>query len=139
MQTVHEDAIQTWLINHLAEQLGLAPQEIDVQKPFTEYGLDSIVGVSLAGDLEEWLGLQLSPTLLWDYPTIAMLARHLTAAVDSGCERPVVACTVSLTDVAHTDLDQTEAAQLLASLDTLSDEDVEALLGNLCVTQEAHV
>jgi acyl carrier protein len=137
MYTVNEDAVQSWLINHLAEQLGLAPQEIDAQKPFTEYGLDSLVGVSLAGDLEEWLGLQLYPTLLWDYPTVAMLAQHLTAEFHASCERAWVVSTASLAAAGSTAMDSVNAEQLLANLDALSDEDVENLLGNLLVTQDA--
>jgi acyl carrier protein len=137
MHTVNEDAVQSWLSNHLAEQLGLEPQEIDAQKPFTEYGLDSIVGVSLAGDLEEWLGLQLSPTLLWDYPTIAMLAQHLTAEFYASCEPVGVASTASLAALDSAAIDGVDAEQLLANLDAMSDEDVETLLGSLLVTQDA--
>src|SRR5215510_13717440 len=79
MQAIHHTTIQSWLTTRLAEQFGLAPEDIDVRKPFTEYGLDSIVGVFLAGDLEEWLGLKLSPTVLWDYPTTETLAHYLAA------------------------------------------------------------
>jgi len=31
----------------------------------------------LSGDLEAWLGRELSPSLIYDYPTIESLARHL--------------------------------------------------------------
>ncbi len=69
--------IQAWLVSHLAEQLEINSNEIDVTIPFERYGLDSSAAVSLTGDLEEWLGCDLDPTLLYDYPTIEGLARHL--------------------------------------------------------------
>lgn len=69
--------IQVWLVSHLAEQLEINSNEIDVTITFERYGLDSSAAVSLSGDLEEWLGCEIDPTLLYDYPTIEALARHL--------------------------------------------------------------
>ena len=73
------EAFQAWLVSHLAELLKIAPQEIDIRAPFDRYGLDSAEAVLLTGDLEDWLGRQLSPSLLYDYLTIEALAQHLAA------------------------------------------------------------
>ena len=73
--------IQAWLISHLAEALEIKPEEIDVKAPFDRYGLDSYVAVNLVGELEEWLGCELSPTLPYDYTTVESLARHLSNAL----------------------------------------------------------
>ncbi len=70
--------IQLWLISYLAELLGIEPDELDVTIPFDRYGLDSSAAVGMIGDLEEWLGSQLDPTLIYDYPTIEVLAGHLS-------------------------------------------------------------
>ncbi|HLO85985.1 MAG TPA: beta-ketoacyl synthase N-terminal-like domain-containing protein [Nostocaceae cyanobacterium] len=69
--------IQAWLISKVAEQLQILPAEIDIQQPLAQYGLSSMIAVSLAGEVQEWLGVQVSPTLLYDYPTIELLAGHL--------------------------------------------------------------
>jgi acyl carrier protein len=135
MQALHDHAIQSWLITQLAEQLGLSSEDIDVHKPFTEYGLDSIIGVSLAGDLEDWLGLQLSPTVLWDYPTPEALARYLVAELQC---RSMTAQHTTLAlpqDLESLTLDAEEAEQLLAALDTLSDAEVDTLLNQLLLAQ----
>ena len=88
-QTIHQStnppmyqstSIQDWLVTHLAEELGLTPDEIDVRQPFESFGLSSREAVLLSGELEEWLGRRLQPTLLWEYPTIEALARHLAGA-----------------------------------------------------------
>jgi acyl carrier protein len=70
-------AIQTWLVSRLVDQMDIAPQEIDVQAPFDSYGLDSVVTVSLAGEIEDLLGCRFSPTLLYEYSTIETLAQYL--------------------------------------------------------------
>ncbi|NJL82669.1 MAG: acyl carrier protein [Chloroflexaceae bacterium] len=70
--------IANWLTCQLAQRLELDIQEIDRHQDLTEYGLDSIEAVNLSGELETFLGRRLSPTLLWDYPTIASLAQYLS-------------------------------------------------------------
>ena len=69
--------IQSWIVSYLAELLELDPNEIDLAIPFDNYGLDSAVAVGMTGDLEDWMGKELDPTLLYDYPTIEVLAQHL--------------------------------------------------------------
>jgi acyl carrier protein len=70
--------IRDWLVQQLSGRLGLRPQEIDILKPITTYGLDSKDAINLSGELEDWLGKTLSPSLIWKYPTIAQLALHLS-------------------------------------------------------------
>ncbi|MBI1320606.1 MAG: SDR family NAD(P)-dependent oxidoreductase [Candidatus Hydrogenedens sp.] len=69
--------IQRWLIAKIAEELETAPSSISPDDPFDSLGLDSARAVGISGDLELWLGRTLSPTLLWEYPSIALLAVHL--------------------------------------------------------------
>ncbi len=72
-----EAVIQKWLITQIATVLNMAPDEIDIRQPLSSYGLDSVEAVNLTGSLEAWLDVSLSPTLVWDYPTIEQLARYL--------------------------------------------------------------
>jgi acyl transferase domain-containing protein/acyl carrier protein len=65
------------LIAKVAERLGILPEEIDIDESLASYGLSSLAAVGLSGELQEWLGRSLSPTLLYDYPTIASLAQYL--------------------------------------------------------------
>ena len=74
-----EEAIRAWLVDKLATQLAIAPEEIDVRETFSNYGLDSRTAVGLSGELERWLGRTLSPTLVWDYPTIELVAKNLAS------------------------------------------------------------
>jgi acyl transferase domain-containing protein/acyl carrier protein len=70
-------AVRAWLVERLAGQLGLEPATLDVKRALVEYGLNSAQAVGLSGELQEWLGRPLAPTLLYAYPTIETLAQHL--------------------------------------------------------------
>lgn len=70
--------IQAWIVSYLAELLEIDPDEVNPTIPFDSYGLDSSAAVGMTGDLEDWLGCKLDPTLLYDYPTIKGLAQHLS-------------------------------------------------------------
>ena len=78
-KSASHEQIQNWLISHLAELMQVSPEEVYVQEPFTNFGLNSIDAVSLSGDLEDYLNRPLPATLLWDFPTIETLSRHLSA------------------------------------------------------------
>ncbi len=71
------DNIQAWFVVQIAEQLAVNPGEIDVRETFENYSLDSAQALAVAGRAEKFLGFQLSPTLLWHYPTIAALSERL--------------------------------------------------------------
>ena len=75
-------AIQQWLISQQAEVLSIDPATIEAQQPLTRYGLDSIDAVTLVGDLEDWLVLELPATLLWDYPTVEQASNYLVEEFD---------------------------------------------------------
>jgi myxalamid-type polyketide synthase MxaD len=80
--STNAEVIQAWLVSKLSQRLGIESHEIDIREPFASYGLGSTEAVSLAGELAEWLGRKLSPALVYEYPTIEALARHLAGSPD---------------------------------------------------------
>jgi acyl transferase domain-containing protein/thioesterase domain-containing protein/acyl carrier protein len=70
--------IRSWLIQWLADTLGMPASDIDPAQPFDNYGLLSRDAVGLSGDLEDLLGCKLAPTIVWEYPSIDRLSRYLT-------------------------------------------------------------
>ncbi|MDB4896587.1 MAG: eryA, partial [Firmicutes bacterium] len=82
---VTAEMIQAFLVANVALKLSVDPAEIDPRQPFDGYGLDSVQAVEVAGDLGEWLGRDVSPTVVWDHPTILAVAQYLTA--DPGAAR----------------------------------------------------
>jgi acyl carrier protein len=77
--SVSADEIRQWLVKRVAEHLEVPPEEINVQRPFAEFGLDSRTAVTMAGELETFVNREVSPTLVWDYPTIEAVVEHLSS------------------------------------------------------------
>jgi acyl carrier protein len=73
------EVIRAWLVRALSRQVNLPEEALDEYAPFSRHGLDSFGAVQLATALEQWLGRRFSPTLLYDFPTIAVLASHLAS------------------------------------------------------------
>ncbi|WNE94151.1 acyl carrier protein [Streptomyces luomodiensis] len=71
------DSLRTWLINCVASHLGRPADAIDPGARLSDYGLDSLYVLSVAGELEDHLDISLDPTLLWDNPTIDALSEAL--------------------------------------------------------------
>ena len=78
-----EAAISDWCVRYLAQTLDLSDQEIKPEVTFARLGLDSANSVYLIVELEEWLGLELTPELLFEHPTISDLARFLAGRAAS--------------------------------------------------------
>jgi acyl carrier protein len=55
------------------------PYQIEGAEPFASYGIDSVAAAGLSGDLANWLGKKLPPTITWDYPSVKLLASHLAS------------------------------------------------------------
>ena len=71
------ESIESWLLEKGANALEIKSSDVDKEKDFAEYGLDSVEAINISGELENYLGCRLSPTLLWDYQNIAALAEYL--------------------------------------------------------------
>ncbi|HXZ02460.1 MAG TPA: acyl carrier protein [Stellaceae bacterium] len=69
--------IRGWMTDYLVKHLGLGEEGIDVERPLDEYGIDSAQAVRMIGDLEDYLGRELSPSLPYRFPTIEALSTHL--------------------------------------------------------------
>jgi acyl carrier protein len=61
----------------LAKRLLISKTEVDLNKTFTGYGLDSIDAITLIGDLEDKFEIELPSTLLWDFENINQMAEYV--------------------------------------------------------------
>lgn len=125
-QPINLDAIQAWLVNHIASVLAVEPTSIDTHTPFIDFGLSSVDAVLISGDLEEWLGRRLSPTLLYDYPTIDSLAVFLSGEVTGDALRNLTPAEQVALSAGYTG--STAAPLSVDQVADLTDEEVERLL-----------
>ncbi|MGV0908011.1 KR domain-containing protein, partial [Mycobacterium novum] len=72
----------------LARELRMPEADLALDRPFAELGLNSVMAMAVRRDIEALVGLELSATMLWNHPTTAALAAHLTGKLlpqeDSG-------------------------------------------------------
>uniref|UniRef100_B8HKY8 Phosphopantetheine-binding n=1 Tax=Cyanothece sp. (strain PCC 7425 / ATCC 29141) TaxID=395961 RepID=B8HKY8_CYAP4 len=76
----NSEEIQVWLINYIATLLKIDQAEVDPQKPFREFGMDSMTALGMLGDLSDFLGCEdLEASVLYKYTTIEKLSQYLAA------------------------------------------------------------
>ncbi len=71
-------SLRAWLVQEVARHLQTENDTIDIHQPLARYGLTSLAALEISGDLEGYLGRTIPPSLIYQYPTIDALARHLT-------------------------------------------------------------
>ena len=121
---------QPMLLEHVrgrvARILRLELSHVDRDAPLKSLGIDSLMTLELRNRLEADLGLRLSATLVWNYPTVAALAGHLAEALR--LEAPAAAASIAASD--H-DLSSVPVAVRL-------DEELERVSRLLATPPEAH-
>jgi acyl carrier protein len=90
-----QSAIQQWLVNRIAGIAQIQADEVEVDRPFADFGLDSIQLFEISGDLQKFMGQDISEIVAWDFPTIAKLSRHLSSP---GSEAPASAAVMAASD-----------------------------------------
>ncbi len=118
------DSVQGWLAHWMASELNLEATEIDPDRAFLSYGMDSMHAMMLVGDLEGIIESRLSPTLAWDHPNVRALAEYLVAKVAtlSTGQESVTAWKEAISRR------EPDARAILAQLDGMSEEELDSLL-----------
>src|SRR5215216_1309893 len=79
-----ESEIRDWCVDYIRRTVDPAIA-VGPQIPFPQMGLDSATSAYFVVELEEWLGAELEPELVFEHPTIDQLASHL--AIRRGAAR----------------------------------------------------
>ena len=74
--TRSKSEIRQWLVSAIRARQ-MRSVEIDTSLPFYSYGVDSVERMSIAYELEVWLGFAIGDDALREHDTIDKLAAHL--------------------------------------------------------------
>ena len=66
------------MVEWLIARGGVPPNDVDLERPFAEYGLDSMTAVEMSGEIEDWSGVELTPVVAWNHPTVSRLSGYIT-------------------------------------------------------------
>ena len=111
-------AVETWMTSWLVARAGVEPGDVDLEKPFADYGLDSMTAVEMSGEIEDWSGIQLTPIVAWNYPTVAQLSAYIVDQISSdqvAADRP---------EAQASENDQ-DLERLLDEIEHLSDDEIK--------------
>ena len=119
-----DDILLVFVREQAAHVLALTTAQVDDLTPLSALGLDSLMAVELRNLLGAGLALDrpLSATLVFDYPTVVAITRHLGELFAD------VADPTSSPEPAPSAPDRTDVASMLDDLENLSDEEIDALL-----------
>ncbi len=83
--------VSALIARHLAAVTGFPLERIEYDRPFSDYGVDSLIGVDLVTALSKEFQTQLGSTALFGYPTIEKLSGRLRAlgVRDESADAPV--------------------------------------------------
>jgi 6-methylsalicylic acid synthase len=71
------EAVQTEVVSWIATEMGLPAEWLNVRKSLLEQGFDSVMTVAVRRKLESVFGIGLPPTVFWQQPTTASIAKHI--------------------------------------------------------------
>ena len=72
------EEIEEWLVKYIENTLEIPRASIDVNAGLTDLGIDSVSGIGIMGDLLDWTGLQIDPTLFYEASSIRRLSEELS-------------------------------------------------------------
>ncbi len=107
-----------WLKTWMAAEFSTKQAEIDDDDRFAAFGMDSVSAQLLVGKLQDWLGVDLPATLVWEYRTVSELARYLAELPDIKIENTPL------------DTAKDDPLALLAGVDEMSEAELEALVAH---------
>ena len=120
------ESIQRWIVENLNREWKVPTQLIDLKKSFADYGLDSAMAVNLAQELEDWLKHPIEATIVWNFPTIELLANHLASELNKLV--PTSSNYPEPTNASQSQLQSEDESALVKDLDTLSEDEMAQLL-----------
>ena len=78
-----QSQLQDWLVVWLANRTNIQPGSMQPETPFAELGIDSLTAVEVSQELDQVLGLQSPPMVIWSCPSPKELAEYLAGELQA--------------------------------------------------------
>lgn len=111
---------ESWMTQWLVARAGVVPGDVELDKPFADYGLDSMTAVEMSGEIEDWSGVELTPIVAWNYPTVSRLSEFIAQQIVG---------TAATTDPPN-EISEAELDGLLSEIEHLSDDEINHALAD---------
>ncbi|MCB5294959.1 MAG: AMP-binding protein [Candidatus Cloacimonetes bacterium] len=69
-------SIETWLVNWLHRNLGIPAADVDLSKPITVYGLNSLKAIQLQQDVLDSYDINIPPHMMYNQQSLKELCKH---------------------------------------------------------------
>ncbi len=128
--------LETYLSEQVAGVLRIPVERMDVSQPLTALGLDSLMAIELKNRIELELKIRIPIVTFLQGPSITQFVGQVLALIEEMADtEPVAEARLTpkggMASLAESNGTIDQAEQLLAQLDQLSDEQVDALLGQM--------
>jgi phthiocerol/phenolphthiocerol synthesis type-I polyketide synthase D len=127
--------LQSYLSAQVARVLGLSASKLDLQQPLSNLGLDSLMAVELRNRIAVDLGVKVPVVkFLQGFSVDEAVTQVLDQLTAEGSDPLAPVAQVVTQQKEH--IDKGNAEQLLANLDQLSDDKVDALLTDMLADEK---
>lgn len=101
-----EAFVETTIIESLSNTLKVSQAEIEGEIAFSEFGIDSILGVNFVNQINEKLDISLNMAIIFEYPSVLTLSHHVVTTYKKAIEALLGQKTGQLTASMETDQHQ---------------------------------
>lgn len=122
--------LQSYLSEQVARVLGLSPSRLDVQQPLSHLGLDSLMAVELKNRIAVDLKVNVPVVKFLQGVSVDQAVTQVLEQLAAGAANPTTS-PAPVVPKRKEQMDKGNAERLLANLDVLSDEKVDALLADM--------
>jgi acyl carrier protein len=74
--------ISGWIAENISKHAEIDPSEVGIDTDIVNFRLDSLILVNITTELEEYIGMELSPSIFWEMGTIAATSQWIAENQD---------------------------------------------------------
>ena len=78
---MNKENITFWLKEQIGKESEVAPEYIKSTDSIAHFGIDSVVLVTIAVDLEAYVGKEIDPTIFYEFDTIDELSTYIVEEI----------------------------------------------------------